>query len=159
TTSSTYVSDVNADGLMDLVVGGQVLFNHLDANGIPVFTVDSTPTPVPISDGAIDGNGLIEDFESVYQQMIDTFPLHDVFRRCVAPFSGTIRITGSVALLQDPSDERARYQTADGVRASIQRNESQLWFQEIGPDDYSPKTPTGVDAIDVNEGDRIYFRL
>ena len=37
TASDAYFQDVNGDGLPDLVANGQVLFNHLDASGVPVF--------------------------------------------------------------------------------------------------------------------------
>src|SRR4029079_7163565 len=53
----------------------------------------------------------------------------------------------------------ARYRTADGVRVAIQHNGTELWSTAIGPDDYSPKTPAGVDSIPVNRGDRLYVRV
>jgi RHS repeat-associated protein len=159
TTGSTYFSDVNGDGLPDLVQGGRVLFNHLDANGVPTFDADSGTSPVPVGAGAVDSTGLIQDYEPLYQQSIDTYPLHDTLRRWVAPFDGQIRISGAAALVQDTSQARARYTTADGVRVAIQRNGAELWSARIPADDYNPKTPTGVDSLAVQAGDRIYFRV
>src|SRR6185503_12168225 len=62
TTDSTYFSDVNADGLTDLVHDGTVLFNHLDGNGVPTFTTDSADTLVPIGAGVLDSTGLVQDY-------------------------------------------------------------------------------------------------
>jgi hypothetical protein len=59
TSGSIYFSDVNADGLPDLVNGGQVLFNHLDAQGDPTFDSNSGATPVPIGTGKVDTTGLL----------------------------------------------------------------------------------------------------
>src|SRR5262249_41640455 len=73
TTGSVYFSDVNGDGLPDLVSDGQVLFNHLDANGVPTFGTDSSVTPVPIGPGAVDAQNLIADYGPIYQKSIDTY--------------------------------------------------------------------------------------
>ena len=55
TTTDTYFSDFNGDGLVDIAVKGKVFFNHIDDNGDPVFTGDSGDTPSPIfAEGAID---------------------------------------------------------------------------------------------------------
>ena len=159
TTTSSYFADVNGDGLMDLVQGGQVLFNHLDAGGVPTFTANSADTPVPIGAGAVDTGGIVEDFEALRQQQIDNNPLADTLRRWVAPFDGRVEVTGDVALVQDTSPARAQYRFADGVRAAIQHNDTELWSTEIGGSDYAPKTPTGVGSITVAKGDRLYFRV
>ena len=159
TISTIYFSDVNGDGLNDLVRGGQVLFNHLDAGGVPTFTPDSGDTPVPIGDGAVDTTGLVPDFDPIVEKSVDLFPLIDTLRRWTAPFTGQVRISGSVRLLEDTSAERSAYETADGVRVAIQRNGSEIWSEEIAADDYGSHAPTGVDSINVTRGDRIYFRV
>ncbi|RIK42745.1 MAG: hypothetical protein DCC55_07780 [Chloroflexi bacterium] len=160
TTRSIYLSDVNGDGLVDLVNNGQVLFNYLAANGLPTFTPDSNQTGVPVGPGTVDATDLIEDYEELYQQAIDTFPLHDTLRRWVAPFDGNIRISGDVTLIGDTSPARAQYETADGVRVAIQRNGSELWVDTIpATAEDTPVTPTNVDVISVQAGDRIYFRV
>ncbi|HBY96539.1 MAG TPA: sugar-binding protein [Chloroflexi bacterium] len=158
TTSPVYFSDVNGDGLADLVNSKQVLFNHL-VNGVPSFTLNSGDTPVPVGSGAVDSAGVISDYTALYEKEIDSFPLVDTVRRWVAPYDGQIQITGNAALIPDTSPERGQYQTADGVRVAIQQNGSELWMTQVAADDYGPKTPTGVDAISVRAGDRIYFRV
>ncbi len=159
TDASTYFVDANGDGLMDLVRDGQVLFNHLDANGIPTFTANSADTPAPIGSGSVDASGIIDDFEADFQQRIDNYPLVDTLRRWVAPFDGRVQVTGDVALVHDTSSARTFYTTADGVRTTIQHNGSELWSTSIGANDYTAKTPTGVDSIPVSRGDRLYFRI
>lgn len=162
TQTSVYFSDVNGDGLMDLVANGTVYFNRL-VGGQPQFVPgDSSDTPFPILDlGAINAEGLIDDvsYAQLYETKIDTFPLMDAVRRWVAPFDGQIRISGGVRLIEDTSPERADYQTADGVRVAIQRNAAEVWAQRILATDYTVRTPIGVDAITVRKGDRIYFRV
>jgi hypothetical protein len=86
-----YFSDVNADGLIDLVNGGSVLFNHLDDKGHPAFDSDSGKTPVPLPSAALDTKGLVEDYQSSYDQQVETFPLHDTIRRWVAPWDAGSR--------------------------------------------------------------------
>jgi RHS repeat-associated protein len=155
----TYFSDVNGDGLPDLVIDGQVLFNYLDHNGIPTFVPNSNYSPVPIGPGTVNTSDLIGDYEDVYQEMIDNLPLHDTLRRWIVPYNGIIRINGPVALIEDTSSDREDYVTADGVRVTIQHNGAELWQTIIDPDDYTPKDPTSVDSVNVQAGDRIYFRV
>lgn len=159
TEDTSYFSDVNGDGLTDLVNDGTVLFNHLDANGVPTFTADSNDTPVPIGAGALDSSGLVQDFSSIKAQQDANNPPVDVLRRWVAPYSGTVAVTGDVALIQDTSSARASYVGADGVRVAIQQNGTELWSTLIGATDYAAKTPSGVSSIPVTKGDRLYFRV
>lgn len=158
TQDTTYFSDVNGDGLTDLINNGTVLFNHLDANGVPTFTADSNDTPVPISAAALDASGLVQDFSDIKAQQDANNPPVDVLRRWVAPFTGSVTVTGDVQLAQDTSPERASYVGADGVRVAIQHNGTELWSTLIGATDYAAKTPTGVASIAVSKGDRLYFR-
>jgi RHS repeat-associated protein len=154
TTSDTYFQDVNGDGLPDLVENGQVLFNHLDANGIPTFTANSADTPVPIGSGTVDTSSM----GSPPAQSSADDPLVDTLRVWTAPFDGTVNISGDVALIQDTSPARAQYTAADGARVAIQQNGTELWNTTIGPNDYTPHTPAGVTALTVHRGDRLYFR-
>jgi RHS repeat-associated protein len=156
TTENTYFQDVNGDGLPDLVENGRVLFNHLDANGIPTFTPNSADTPVPIGGGTVDTSGI--SIPPLEQQASASDPLVDTLRVWTAPYTGTVSIAGGVTLIQDTSAARAQYTTADGVRVAIQQNGAELWSTTIGPDDYTPHTPAGVSDLPVTAGDRIYFR-
>ncbi len=155
TKEEIYFSDVNADKLVDIVANGVVYFNHLDANGDPLFTTDSNDTPsYVIAGNAIDSNVYTPDPNEL-EDMIDQFPLHDVVKTWVAPFNGVVSVTGDVALTA-PAQPSG---TADGVRVAIQYTGTELWNSTMAPDDFSPHTPTGVGAINVNKGDKIYFRV
>jgi RHS repeat-associated protein len=155
TNGTTYFRDVNGDGLTDLVSGSSVLFNHI-VNGLPTFSTDSSVTPAPVPNASIDAGQISPDLTSVYNDMLAKNPPHDTLRRWVAPFAGQIAITGDVALV---NSDKHGYATADGVRVAIQHNDTELFATTIDANDFAPKTPTGVNAITVSRGDRIYFRV
>ncbi|TCO55829.1 SpvB/TcaC N-terminal domain-containing protein [Actinocrispum wychmicini] len=158
TTSDRYLSDVNGDGIADLVNNGKVLFGYLDASGNPAYSEDSKQTPVPVGGGAASGS-FVGDQRAAFERAVDNSPLLDSVRRWVAPYDGTVRIDGRVRLVKDTSPQRAAYTKADGVRVTIQHKDSELWAQRIGPDDYMEFAPTGVSAIQVRKGDAVYFRV
>ncbi|MGA4979370.1 SpvB/TcaC N-terminal domain-containing protein [Streptomyces cinereoruber] len=157
TTSDRFFSDVNGDGITDLVNNGGVLFGYLDAQGQPAYSADSTHTPVPIGGGAVTGE-IVGDQTAQFNQQVDNSPLLDTVRRWVAPFDGNVRVDGNVQLTQDPSPARAAYTKADGVRVTIQHKDTELWAQRIGPDDHTEFTPGNAASIPVKKGDALYFR-
>ncbi|HKJ74161.1 MAG TPA: sugar-binding protein, partial [Alphaproteobacteria bacterium] len=159
TVSDTYFSDVNGDGISDLVIGGRVLFGRLSDDNKLTYTSNSADTPVAVGDGAVKGDSLLADFNDIYEQQLKQFPLADAVRRWVAPYDGVVQITGDVHLIKDDSDARGEYKTADGVRVAIQENGSELWHQRIQADDYQSYTPGNVTAVPVHAGDRLYFRV
>ena len=61
-TTSSYFADVNADGLVDLIDGGQVYFNHCAKDSVPVFLRYST---VPISNPSAEEADVIAIAESM----------------------------------------------------------------------------------------------
>ena len=157
TISDRYFTDVNGDGITDLVNNGGVLFGFLDANGQPAYSANSANTPAPVGAGPVSGS-IVGDQTAEFQRQVDNSPLLDSVRRWVAPYDGTIRIDGRARLVQDTSPERAAYDKADGVRLTIQHKDTELWAQRIGPDDYLEFAPTGVSSIAVRKGEPIYFR-
>jgi RHS repeat-associated protein len=152
TSESVYFADVNGDGLPDLVSGGNVLFNRLDAGGEPSFAADS---PTPLGTGApSDTAGLITVTPEEQAEAEAAFHLVDPIRRWIAPFTGTIDITGQVALTQ------AGDASADGIRAAIQLEDTELFSLVISdPTDLTPKPITGLTGIAVTAGQRLYFRV
>ncbi|HEX6686665.1 MAG TPA: SpvB/TcaC N-terminal domain-containing protein, partial [Candidatus Limnocylindrales bacterium] len=156
-TTSRYFSDVNGDGIADLVDGGTVLFGRLGPGGTPVYGI-SADTPVPVGAGQVDA-GLFGDFAADRERFIDSYPLLDTVRRWVAPFDGVVRVDGAVALAASTAGARATSQRADGVRVAIQHENAELWSEAIGPRDNDAHAPEGVSAIPVTRGQRLYFRL
>lgn len=157
--TSVYFADVNGDLLIDIVRDGRVYFNHIDGNGNPTFTTSSGDTPSPINAGSgIDPN-LVENDPQALDSAIDVHPLHDVVKVWRAPYDGTVSVTGAAALVQDNSPDAQSYTAADGVRVAIQHKSNELWFADIPANDFTSKTPSGVGAIAVQKGDKIYFRV
>jgi RHS repeat-associated protein len=152
TSESVYFTDVNGDGLPDLVSGGNVLFNRLNAAGEPSFAADS---PTPLGSGAPSNTaGLITVTPEERAEAAAAFHLVDPIRRWIAPFTGRIAITGQVALTQ------AGDAAADGVRAAIQLKGTEIFSVTIAdPTDLTPKPITGLSDIAVTAGDPLYFRV
>lgn len=154
TTTDRYLADVNADGITDVVSGGSVLFGRVGADGVPVYGL-SSQTPVPIGSAPVNTTGLLPDLSADREREIDSHPLVDTVRRWVAPYDGTVAVTGGVRLTaaQQPSGE------ADGVRVAVQHEDAELWSQPIGPADHAEYVPENVGAITVKRGERLYFRV
>ncbi|WP_243374939.1 SpvB/TcaC N-terminal domain-containing protein [Geotalea sp. SG265] len=162
TTQSVYFSDVNGDGLVDLVDEGTVYFNTGKPNGKGniVFSANSNLTPSPIGLSSVNATGMLPDYKDRYEKMIDQGPLLDGVRRWVVPYDGTISITGGVHLVDSSLEQKNKnYKTADGVRVAVQKEGSELWSDTIKGNDFSVHTPTGLDSIKVKKGERIYFRV
>ncbi|HNV46196.1 MAG TPA: SpvB/TcaC N-terminal domain-containing protein, partial [Spirochaetota bacterium] len=149
--SDRYFTDVNGDGFVDFVDGGTVLFN----NGNGEFS--NTP-PENFDQGSANISGIdFGEFPSRAELAAD-FYRDDPIRMWKAPYSGNVRISGTVQLVQKPL-EAGDYLTNDGVRVSIQRNASVLWSSVIGPTEYTPVEPDTVDLVWVDRGDCIFFRV
>lgn len=147
----SYFTDVNFDGLPDFVDGGTVYFNHLE-NGTPTFTTSSQGTAVPI-DG---GSAALPNLPQLHQVEADqtaNSPLVDTVRRWIAPWTGTVAVTGDVRLAPPTGAS-----STDGVRVSVQHNTSELWHDTLTSTGQTV-TPSGVDSIAVQRGDALYFRV
>lgn len=153
-----YFSDVNGDGIPDLVDGSSVLFGRIDPDGTPVYGLSSQGTPVPVGGGGVDASGF-PDFAQQRQRLTHSNALLDTVRRWVAPFSGTVRVDGTVRLAARTAESRAASQTADGVRVAIQADRTELWSDRIAAQDNGEHTPTGVERITVYRGEPLYFRV
>ncbi len=158
-TTEIYFTDANGDGLIDIIKSGSVYFNSISDKGTPHFEKSSSKTPSPIIQSGIVDPNLVEVDSAEIKDLIEKNPLQDVVRMWQAPFNGTVNIKGGLNLIEDTSEERKAYTTADGVRVAIQHKGDELWSTEILPTDYSIKYPSGVSNIAVKKGDRIYFRV
>ena len=147
--SSSYFTDVNADGLVDFVSDGQVYFNHLDAGGVPTFSTSSADTPVPLAPASL------PDLDSDKLDKIDEIfaiqsPPIDTVRRFTAPYAGTVQIDAPVSL------DSEGLATTDGIRVAIQHNGTELQSEVV--DASSPSAFAASVTVAVAAGDQLYFR-
>ena len=159
-----YFSDINGDGLVDLVSNGKVYFNHVEfdaqGNAVPTFTLSSADTPSPIvyDPSKIDVSVSAVDPEE-QAEVLRTSPMEDAVRVWVAPKAGTVAISGSVTLIAPTGEyDEIEYEKADGVRVAIQKGSSEIWSQSIAKGDNTAYDATAL-AVPVNKGARIYFRV
>ena len=156
TQSKTYLTDVNGDGLTDIADHGTVWFCHLDANGHPVYTRNSSDTP-----NAAFGRGIVSyntaEVESEMQAERDTLlkysPMQDAVRVWRAPRAGLVSVSNSVSTLScDTSDVEG---VTDGVRLSIQHQSQEVWsdYFHTNSSDHPERT------FHVEQGDSIFFRV
>lgn len=163
TKTTEYFSDINGDGLVDLVSNGKVYFNHLefDSNGnaVPTFTLSSADTPSPIIySGKIDASVITIDLDE-QEEAIKSSPMEDIVRVWQAPRDGMVSISGTVSLIAPEGDyDKEEYGKADGVRVSIQKGNAEKWHKDIAKGDASAY-PASVDAFEIKKGERIYFRV
>jgi len=152
--SGVYFTDVNADGLPDLVFAtGLVAYNHLDDDGKPTFVVaNSSDTPVPLPDTIRELLSLPEltDLQSV---LAERAPLVDTVRRWQAPYTGTVSIEPTVKLNPPvPLVEGVN----DGVRVAIQQNNVEIMSDVL---DVVGESVFSTISLPVTRGDFLYFRV
>ncbi|MEU9856258.1 SpvB/TcaC N-terminal domain-containing protein [Streptomyces sp. NPDC047974] len=154
-TTRRYFSDVNADGVVDLVDGPNVLFGRVGTDGAVAYGA-AADTPVPIGSGTVDTDGLLPDHTAERERRDASFPLVDTVRRWTAPYDGTVRVSGGVALKAPATADEG---SPDGVRVAIQHEDAELWTARIPAGDHDARTPQGVDEITVERGQHLYFRV
>lgn len=163
TKTTEYFSDINGDGLVDLVSNGKVYFNHIEfdgqGNSVPTFTLSSADTPSPIIySGKIDASVITIDPEE-QAEAIASSPMEDMVRVWEAPKPGIVNISGMVSLIVPSGDyDEQEYEKADGVRVAIQKGASELWSKTISKGDATAHNAM-VQSVAVNKGDRFYFRV
>lgn len=147
----TYFTDVNADGLPDLVSGGTVYFNHLDDDDNPTFSTDSGATlvPLPTTGGTPSAdNDLLDELQA---ELDEKSPPIDTVRRWVAPYAGTISIDAPVTFSPTKTDSK------DGVRVAVQVGDSEIATANLVVPGNSA-FPTAL-TEPVAAGDPVYFRV
>jgi RHS repeat-associated protein len=154
--TSVYFTDVNGDGLPDLIRNGLAYFNHIDAQGVITFSPSSDNTPNPIINTGNVASDIFQIDPNELQADIEANPLHDVVRVWRAPYDGVVSITAPIQLMNTGLNAP----NADGVQVKIQHNgDAPLWSQRILANDFSSHVPSGTSSIAVAKGDRIYFRV
>lgn len=156
-TTSTFFSDFNGDGLIDIASNGQVFFNHIDAQGDPVFEKFSRLTPNPLNPGGTVDKAFLAPDTALQHREEKEYPLQDIIRFWTAPFDGTIQINAPIQLVQVPDSLRSKKE--DGVRATIQWKDKIVWNTVIPAGDFNIRNTNTLNALDVKTGDRLYFRL
>ena len=158
--TDTYFSDVNGDGLIDIVHKGKVYFNHIEYDSenrpIPTFTASSSDTPSPILSGGVIDSSMTEISEEEQEALLQNSPMLDIVRVWIAPYPGNVNISGTVQLILPESTEDS--ENADGVRLAIQHNDSEIWHGVISANIATP-IDANISSRNVTKGDKIYFRL
>jgi len=165
--TTSYMLDVNNDGLVDIVNDGIVYFNaikYINGIAIPTFSITSKNTQNPIKntktaigesdeipcDAPIKRSEIVLTKEQ--EELIKRTPLQDVVRVWEAPYEGIIEIGGNVRLL--PCNT-----VSDGVVLKTQFNQTTI-LSPISLDNYDPHPiNSSCTTTSVKVGDRIFFRL
>ncbi|MCH7534656.1 MAG: hypothetical protein IH948_02735, partial [Bacteroidetes bacterium] len=157
--TNIYFSDVNGDGLIDVVKNGNVSYNHLDGSGDPTFSASSIPTPNPIKQtGSVDPSVFAVD-PGATAELEEENPLHDVVKTWEAPYDGDIQITSTAQLIQEVSVERDNYKFADGVRIAVQFKDDEKFSLVILEEDYAVHNVPVQNYFNIEKGDKVYFRV
>jgi|GEM_PF-441336 len=168
---SIYMTDVNGDGIPDLVNNGTVYFgNPPDASGNIKFTTGSGTTPNPLGAGSpIQDPGLSGILTNLFTQQATSDPLVDTIKQWNAPYTGTVNVSALVTLIPPPATQMSNYEAAggnpDGVRITVEQATGDF------PSTAVPVTvllipssaagtpqPINLTGLPVNLGDRLYFR-
>jgi RHS repeat-associated protein len=147
--AGSYFSDVNADGLVDFVSGGQVYFNRL-VDGIPTFSTSSADTPVPLDPSPLPVLSS-EELDEIDELFAIQSPPIDTIRRFTAPFAGDVQIDAAVSL------DGEGLATTDGVRVAIQHEGAELSSAVLTGS--SPSAFGDPITRTVAAGDQLYFRV
>lgn len=150
---NTYFSDVNGDGLIDIIKGADVFFNTGKiSGGMLQFSQLSSGTPNPINGSGNVSTTFVYD-NSSDKELIDNNPLIEVVRLWEAPFDGKIQINGQVKLLPPTEDT----DETDGVWVSVQSKRRDTTIQLTKSD---LKTHTiKLSNVDVKKGEKVFFRV
>lgn len=91
-------------------------------------------------------------------QQIPSKPAYDAVRMWTAPFPGVIQIQSKACLTEDLREARQLTPALDGVKVSVQKNETILASRHLKPGTQECFDPL-LRSVYVKEGDRIYFRM
>lgn len=154
-TTKVYLSDINADGLADLVENGKVWFNHLDDEGNIRFVNTSSLTPNPIGgDSPVDTTGIGADNAEEQTALVNSSPMQEIVREWTAPRTGRVSVVNSVRLLNATAEDEG---TPDGIVAVMQYNGQVK--RTISKTASNHNVTTSTTSFNVTRGGKIYFRL
>ncbi|HYH04339.1 MAG TPA: sugar-binding protein, partial [Bacillota bacterium] len=158
TTGEVYFSDVNSDGLPDLVDGrnGDIYYNCNQAGKVVFVKNDSRWTEVNIPDSGLPVTDKLKNQIAEFAKFkAANAPLVDAVRQWAAPKDGQVNLIAPVKLAEF---DAAAYPKADGVRVAIQHNDKEVWSKVIAATDHNIHNP-GVLKLELKQGDYLYFRV
>jgi RHS repeat-associated protein len=146
--TSSYFIDVDGDGLVDLVYGGRVYLNRLDAQGYPEFSDATTSDTIYLggtcggyilNDKGVDGDIFGDKKDTVwtwvcsdkgcewhseiinYKEPNIYEPNIDAVKVWIAPYTGDIRIKGNAEIPYDVLNLMELTHNNDGLKLSINK--------------------------------------
>ncbi|SFJ20247.1 RHS repeat-associated core domain-containing protein [Myroides guanonis] len=149
-TTSTYTADVNADGLLDVVVNERVHFGYIDPQTkLPTFSLDSSITPAIVMKED-DAAPVLNPMPQL--DMADG--LMDVVMVWRAPSHGQVRISGVV--------NKQHIALQSGVKFSIEKLEYADMGEATfiyGPHLMLSSSDSHDQIVNVRKGDALFFRV
>jgi RHS repeat-associated protein len=134
--SPIYFSDVNGDGLVDMIRYGDVFFNKI-RNGAPQFMTQPTNGTVNVTEET--PNAILAGSSAVQETIVTTTQfsssLANIVRMWEAPVSGDIRISNEITLLQN---------SQDGVDVWIEKGEMTKIKEDISG--YNPANSSPISS-------------
>ncbi|KQK24349.1 hypothetical protein AR438_17115 [Chryseobacterium aquaticum] len=138
--SPIYFSDVNGDGLLDMIHYGNVFFSKI-RNGAPQFMTQPATGTVNVTEET--PNAILAGSDAVQETITTTqfsSSLANVVRMWEAPVSGDVSISGEITLLQN---------SQDGVDIWIEKGEMTKINEDISG--YNPANSSTISsAITLN---------
>lgn len=143
------MADINGDGLVDQlnVSGGGLSVRLNNGNGFnaPIAWTGGVNITPPMSDAE-------------KQELLDTYPLSDTVRAWMAPYGGTISLSGNIS--KETNSDTAKGE--DGVKAEIFKGTSKqaLWSKTYTTaESVNLSSISALQNLDVQAGERIYLKL
>jgi len=173
-----YFSDVNSDGLIDIIDNSKVWFNKIESynNGIaiPAFTRHSSETQNPIYDiktqtsesEKIPSEKPLTREESYVtkelKKILNASPMQDVVRVWEAPYDGTVEIDGYATYIAPIQGfDNDKFNNSDGLYLTIETQGEYLTTDPFRIYKSANPTPlrTFVTSVTVSKGQKIFFRV
>ncbi|HBV14810.1 RHS repeat-associated core domain-containing protein [Chryseobacterium carnipullorum] len=134
--SPIYFSDVNGDGLVDMIRYGDVFFNKI-RNGVPQFMTQSASGNMNVTEetpnAILAGSSAVQDTTVTTTQFSSS--LANIVRMWEAPVSGDISISNEITLLQN---------SQDGVDVWIEKGEMTKINEDISG--YNPANSSQISS-------------
>lgn len=166
-TTDGYFSDVNGDGLVDIITDGRVKFNRTTASqtdpAYRSFDTNVNYTENKIVPGIITAD-IVPSLElETLDELREQNPQFDHVLVWEAPFDGIINITGAAKLIaKNPGTQLNNFRlTIEKAGADTTSGNATQWLTEEGNSVNTLNTSVsmGLNSKEVNKGDRIFFRI